>query len=180
MVRAPAPRSTWAAAMLLAIPLLAPSAAAANDSIYTDLDLDRCRLIEFIEEGESVRWECPGHATIPLLVGSGDGRFDIDAGVENEEWETLSPFNNPGERVEWRMDGRVPIAIIFRLVSAVPEHPEAALFVETIGRAGAPGCTVAVIDARRPDANVRARETADGRAATFRCGTDSAERISAD
>lgn len=180
MVPALAPRSTWAAAMLLAISFLAPSAAAANDSVYTDLDLDRCRLVEFIEEGESVRWECPGHAAIPLLVGSGDGRFDIDAGVENEEWETLPPFNNPGPRVEWRTAERVPIAIIFRLVSAVPEHPQAALFVETIGRAGAPGCTVAVIDARRPDANLRARESADRLAASFRCGTDTADRISAD
>jgi hypothetical protein len=166
--------------MLLALPFLAPATAAANDSVYTDLDLDRCRLVEFIEEGESARWECPGHASIPLLVGSGDGRFDVDAGVENEEWETLPPFNNPGPRVEWRMDGRVPIAIIFRLISAVPEHPQAALFVETIGRADAPGCTVAVIDARRPDANVRARDIADRRAATFRCGSDSAERISPD
>lgn len=156
------------------------SGASTNDSVYTDVDLDRCRLVEFVEEGESVRWECPGHAGIPLLVGSGDGRFDIDAGVENEEWETLPPFNNPGARVEWRIGGGEPVAIIFRLVSAVPEHPMSALFVETIGKAGAPGCTIAVIDARRAHANLRAREIADRRAPDFRCGTDTPERISAE
>jgi hypothetical protein len=166
--------------LVAAIAGLAAAPAGANDSVYTELDLDRCRLIEFIEEGESVRWECRGHASVPLLVGSGDGRFDIDAGVENEEWETLSPFNNPGPRVEWRMDGAVPIAIIFRLVSAVPEHREAALFVETIGRAGAPGCTIGVVNAARADANLRAREIADRRAAAFRCGIDTAERLAAD
>ncbi|HWT13737.1 MAG TPA: hypothetical protein VN231_13365 [Allosphingosinicella sp.] len=150
--------------------------AMANDSVYTELDLDRCRIVEEVEEGESVSWECPGHATLPLLVGSGDGRFDIDAGIENEEWETIPPFNRPGPRVEWRMDGRVAVAIIFRLVSVDPEHPDSALFVETIGRADAPGCTVAVIDARLPNANERARQIADRRASGFRCGTDVAER----
>jgi hypothetical protein len=168
------------AALLAAAAGLAAAPAAANDSVYTELDLDRCRLVEFVEEGESVRWECPGHASIPLFVSSGDGRFDVDAGVENEEWETLSPFNNPGPRVEWRTDGSAPVAIIFRLVSAVPEHREAALFVETIGRAGAPGCTIGVVNAARADANLRARELADRRAATFRCGVDTAERLGAD
>jgi hypothetical protein len=170
----------YVAALLAGIAGLATGPAAAHDSVYTELDLDRCRLIEFIEEGESVRWECPGYASIPLLVGSGDGRFDLDAGVENEEWETLPPFNNPGPRVEWRMAGSTPVAIIFRLVSAVPEHREAALFVETIGRAGAPGCTIGVVNAARTDANLRAREIADRRAATFRCGVDAAERVAAD
>ena len=161
------------------VALSAASAAAANDSVYTPLDLDRCEITEQVEEGESVSWECPGHAAFALFVSSGDGRFDVDAGVENDEWETLPQFNNPGPRVEWRVDGRVPVAIIFRLVSADPEHPGSALFVETIGNAGAPGCTVAVVDGRLPNANSRAREIADRRAAGFRCGVDSAERHSA-
>jgi hypothetical protein len=37
-----------------------------------------------------------------------------------------------------------------------------------------------VIDARQPDANLKAREIADRHAAGFRCGTDTAERILAD
>jgi hypothetical protein len=164
------------AVAILACAAALPAAAWANDSVYTDLDLDKCEMLELIEEGESVRWRCPGHATIALLVSSGDGRFDIDAGIANDEWETLGQFNNPGPRVEWRMDGRVPIAIIFRLVSADPERPGGALFVETIGRAEAPGCTVAVIDSAVRDANAVAREMADRRAPRFRCGVDSVAR----
>ncbi|HEX8640423.1 MAG TPA: hypothetical protein VF704_04625 [Allosphingosinicella sp.] len=159
--------------------LAAAVPAAANDSLYTDLDLDRCRILEQVEEGESVSWECPGQAGIPLFVSSGDGRFDIDAGVPNDEWETLPPFNNPGPRVEWRVDGPGSQAIIFRLVSADPERPGSALFVATVGRAGAPGCTVAVIDGSLRNANRRARQIADRRAGAFRCGTDVAERLPA-
>ncbi len=137
-------------------------------------------MIEQVEEGASVLWSCPGHGAVPLLVATGDGRFDVDAGVANEEWETLPAFNNPGPRVEWRLDGTAPVAIIYRLISAAAEHPGSALFVETVGREGAPGCTVAIIHGALPDANARAREIADRRAASFRCGVDAMERISAD
>ncbi len=152
------------------------AAAAANDSVYTDLDLDRCRVIERIEEGESVRLECPGHMTIPLFVGQGDGRFDIDAGMENGTWESLDPFNHPGPRVEWRMRGRVAIAIVYRLIVDHP-RPDArsVLMVESIGR-GRPGCLVAMVDGRTADANGVARRHAD-RAERFRCGRDAVVRI---
>ena len=156
---------------------LALAAAPAASSVYTPLDLDRCRVIERIEEGESVRLECPGHMTIPLFVGQGDGRFDIDAGVENEVWESLDPFNHPGPRVEWRTRGRVPVAIVYRLIVDHP-RPDArsVLMVESIGRGGRPGCLVAMVDGRTADANGVARRHAD-RAGSFRCGRDAVVRI---
>ena len=49
------------------------------------------------------------------------------------------------------------------------------LAVESIGRAGRPGCLVALLNAR-PGANVRARQIADTRARSFRCGRDPATR----
>jgi len=155
---------------------LAAAAAPANGSVYTPLDLDRCRVIERIEEGESVRWLCPGHATIPLYVNSGDGRFDLDAGIDNGQWESLDPFNHLGPRVEWRMRGRVAIAVIYRLVV---DHPRpsarSVLAVETIGRRGRPGCLAALIDGALPEANALARTFAD-RAGAFRCGRDPVAR----
>jgi len=161
-------------ALLLALALAAAPAAA---SVYTPLDLDRCRVIERIEEGESIRWECPGHLTIPLFVSEGDGRFDVDAGMENDTWETLDPFNYPGPRVEWRMRGRVPVAIIYRLISAAPEAPGlSVLMVESIGSAARPGCLVAMIDGRAVRANDLARLHAD-RAGRFRCGRDTVVRV---
>jgi hypothetical protein len=152
------------------------AAAPANTSIYTALDLGGCRVLERIEEGESVRWRCPGHAGIPLLVSAGDGRFDVDAGVTNDAWESLSQFNNPGPRVEWRLRGRRPIAIIYRLSSSSPEIAAySRIAVATIGRAGRPGCVIAWIDGALPDSNARARAVADRRAERFRCGVDRAD-----
>lgn len=155
----------------------ASAAAAANASAYTPLDLDACRVIERIEEGESVRWLCPGHAAIPLYVSAGDGRFDIDAGIDNGQWETLAPFNYPGPRVEWRMRGRAAIAIVYRLIVDHP-RPDArsVLMVESIGRGGRPGCLVAMVDGRTANANHVARRHAD-RADRFRCGRDAVVRI---
>lgn len=152
--------------------VIATLAAAANTSVYTPLDLDRCRVIERIEEGASVRWRCPGHAAVPLYVNSGDGRFDLDAGIDNNEWESLNPFNHLGPRVEWRMGGRGPVAVIYRIIVDHRESPfRSALIVESIGRRGRPGCLTAVVNGALPNANALARIAAD-RAAAFRCGHD--------
>jgi hypothetical protein len=155
------------------IPLLALAAfapAQATDSVYTELNLDRCRTLEVIEEGESVRRRCPGLGAVPLFVNAGDGRFDVDAGVDNGVWESLAAFNEIGPRIEWRRAGGRPFAIIYRLRLTGPEHPPGStLIVETIGRRGAPGCQVAAVDGALPDANVRARAIADRQARTFRC-----------
>ncbi len=158
--------------------LLASLAAAtpAASSVYTDLNLDACRVIERIEEGESVRWQCPGHATIPLFVGTGDGRFDLDAGIDNGEWESLDPFNHLGPRVEWRRRGRAAVAVIYRIVVDHPRNAaRSVLAVETIGRRGRPGCLVALIGGALPNANALARAAAD-RSANFRCGRDPVAR----
>jgi hypothetical protein len=147
------------------------AAAPAMDSAYTPLNLDACEMLEAIPEGESARCRCPGFAGVPLFVNAGDGRFDVDAGVDNDNHETLPNFNDIGDRVEWRHEGGRPFAIIYRLRNADPERPAAStLIVGTIGRAGAPGCEVARVDGSLPDANARARAIADTQARTHRCG----------
>jgi len=157
---------------LLAAAALAwsPAAAQPASSVYTELDLDRCRILEVIPEGESVRRRCPGLGAIPLFVNAGDGRFDVDAGVDNGEWESIGGFNEIGPRIEWRRAGGRPFAIIYRLRLTSPEQPPGStLIVETIGRRAAPGCQIATVDGALPDANVRARAIADRRARTHRC-----------
>jgi len=141
--------------------LIAALAGQPAGSVYTSLDLNRCTIVEEIPEEEGfTRWRCPGHAAIPLFVSSGDGRFDID---------------RPAPRLEWRMRGGVPIAIIYRLLLEPFESaPGSVLIVKTIGRAGRPGCRIATVDGTLPDANARARAAAD-RAPGFRCGVDRPE-----
>jgi hypothetical protein len=160
------------AGLLLALAALAPAPAAAQtfSSVYTALDLDRCRTLEVIPEGESVRRRCPGLGAIPLFVNAGDGRFDVDAGADNGLWESRGGFNEIGPRIEWRRRNGRPFAIIYRLRLTSPEQPPgSSLIVETIGRRGAPGCQVATVDGSLADANARARAIADRRAPTHRC-----------
>jgi hypothetical protein len=148
----------------------APAAAQSVTSAYTVLNLDRCRTLEVIPEGESVRRRCPGLGGIPLFVNAGDGRFDVDAGVDNEQWESLGGFNEIGPRVEWRLAHGRPFAIIYRLrLTGTEQPPGSSLIVETIGRRGAAGCQIATVDGSLSDANARARALADRRARTSRC-----------
>ena len=99
------------ATLLCGLAALAPAPAAAQtfSSVYTMLDLDRCRTLEVVPEGESVRRRCPGLGAIPLFVNAGDGRFDVDAGVDNGQWESLGGFNEIGPRIEWRPPQRPPV-----------------------------------------------------------------------
>ena len=93
-------------AMLLAALAVAPATGQRSTrptSVYTPLDLDRCTVLSRVEEGESVAWRCPGFAGVPLFVLSGDGRFDLDAGIDNEMWESPEQFSGLPARVEWRL-----------------------------------------------------------------------------
>jgi hypothetical protein len=161
----------WRATLLAAAAVLAaPAAAQPASSVYTELNLDRCRTLEVIPEGESVRRRCPGLGAIPLFVNAGDGRFDVDAGIDNDQWESLGAFNEIGPRIEWRLAARRPFAIIYRLrLTSAEQPPGSTLIVETIGRRGSPGCQIATVDGALPDANARARAIADRRARTHRC-----------
>lgn len=168
------------AAGTLALAMAAPTAAQRATSTYTSLNnLDRCQMIERIEEGMSARWRCPGPSGVPLFVNVGDDRYDLDAGIDNGVWESLDALNSPGPNVEWRLHGGRPMAIIYRLIISADNGLNEAhhLFVETIGRSGRPGCVIARIDAGRADANARARAEADLRAANFRCGHDQPSEI---
>lgn len=154
----------------------APAAAQPRTtSAYTPLDLDRCRVLSRVEEGASVVWRCPGHGGVPLFVLSGDERYDLDAGIDNGTWESRQEFSSPPRRVEWRLRGGRPFAIIYRLTLTADDGGGTILVVETVGRPGAPGCEIALIHGSVPNANAVARRHADRRAAGFRCGEDAAE-----
>ena len=161
---------------MITILIAALAAQPAASSVYTPLVLDRCTIVEERPEEEGfTRWRCPGRGAIPLFVSSGEGRFDIDAGIDSGQFEFFHTLNRPAPRLEWRMRGRVPVAIIYRLLLEPFESaPASVLIVKTIGRAGRPGCLIAAVNGTLPDANARARAAAD-RAPRFRCGVDQSE-----
>ena len=154
--------------------ILLAALAGAPTSAYTQLDLNNCEIYSVAHPGEG-SWEnrrCPGRNGITLFVNVDDDRVDVDAGVDNNEWESPSPFNELGPQVEWRLESGRPFAIIYRYnIPAEAAGRRSMLAVESIGRTGRPGCLVALITAT-PAANARARQIADTRARTFRCGRD--------
>ena len=151
------------AALTIALATGAASAEpAAITSTYTKLDLDRCEVLDNGETPQSMEWRCGGHGGIALFVQNGDDRYDIDAGMQDEDALWADTFDYPGDTVEWRLHADKPFAIIYRLKSANPDHPAtSSLVVETVGKDGKRGCRVAKIDGASPEANVLARKAAD-------------------
>ncbi len=174
-------RKVLAAACVLAAVSAAPATAQRRQAItsaYTNLDLDRCRVIREVTEGASVEWRCPGYGGVPLWVAIGDERFDIDAPRDNGAWESTPMFNDLGDRVEWRLRGGRPFAIIYRLrLFGENPRPRSVLAVETVGQGRRGGCLIAWVDGATEEANVAAREQADRYAGSFRCGRDEARVV---
>lgn len=142
-------------------------------SEYTTLDLAACDVMRRAAEGHSVEYRCPGRGNVSLLLHDGDGRFDLDAGVRNEEFQSIGAFNSVAPTIEWRLDGGSPVAVIFRLNDATLEdRGRSVLAIEKVGTAQSPGCRIAQIAGDTPDPNTRALSIADERAADFDCSTD--------
>lgn len=132
-------------------------------STYTEFDLEACKVLqEEREEGSSADYSCPGFGKTPLLIQEGDGRFDLDAGADDDSFQTVGAFNDIADTVEWRLKDGTPFAVIFRYRDVSMESKgRTVLAVETIGTDKIPGCRVAQIAGDTPDANVKARELAD-------------------
>lgn len=141
-------------------------------SVYTDLDLDACEVLEVFEEGGGASLRCDGYEGVDLFVTEGDLRFDVDAGVPNDTFSTQPGFNTLGERVEWRLRDGKPFAIVLRYNTSGPDGDQARtdLAVISVGRPGAPGCLVGWVPAdASPSQNEAARTMADRDAAAGTC-----------
>src|SRR5688500_7922780 len=117
--------------LLVAPFLFALSAAGQNRSIFTDLSERSCRTIELTsEEGGSYLGECPGVVGYKLLLLEGYLRQSINVidpkrrKTELNLWNISGGFSSIGPTAEWRMNGKIPVALIVRL--NVSENPEEA------------------------------------------------------
>ncbi|MCR6501695.1 hypothetical protein MUO32_21885 [Shinella sp. CPCC 101442] len=174
--------------LLLSTALAASTAVAAqaNESVYTERDLDACKTLSQVEEGASVSLRCAGYKDLPVYFKEGDLRQSIAYGPVSkayldEAFETFGPFNHTGAKIEWRLgaDG-APLGTIVRWFIADPETTGEAnsrtgqvLVVSTVATKANPvSCVVGYVDAlENKDANTRARMVADEEAAGFVCGT---------
>jgi hypothetical protein len=157
-------------------------------SVYTALDLDKCKLIEKpdLEEG-SGRWRCAGFEGIDVEVAEGDLRMSVAFGPKAEDQiaagQTLPKFNTIGKTLEWRVEREGtrwnPFATILRPNWEANGEKGVTLVVTKLDKDDA--CHMAYVDAARyPQANDQARAIADKDARSFDCKHDEAKHYGPD
>ncbi|HCL65956.1 MAG TPA: hypothetical protein DIC56_14170 [Rhizobium sp.] len=171
--------------VLCILAALTAPAAQANESTYTDIDLDACQTLA--EDDLGVSLKCGGYRAYPVYFTEGDLRQSVFFGpirkeLMDEGFESFSPFNYIGNKIEWRLDpsGR-PFAAILRWYIENPDEATGAPTEKSTGqvlvisRVAQPqdglGCVVGYVDAlANPKANELARAVADTQAMDFACG----------
>ena len=175
-------------AALIVLGLSASSAAAGGiSSVYSDFDLKACEALELNngeDEGEGGIWKCKGIPGFDVLYLEGDLRGFIAFGPEGRSQcssaQTFGAFNSPGPKIEWRMENGKPIATILRWFTdnGMGEANSKQNWLVVTKLNGRDACRTALIDTTYPDANIVAREKADGPARSFNCEKDMPEVVS--
>lgn len=169
---------------LLFAAALAASAAKANESAYSERNLDACKTLSQEDEGPSVTLECAGYKDLAVYFKEGDLRQSQAYGPISKAWldeafESFGPFNHTNAKIEWRIAAGKPVATIVRWFVSDPETTSdtdtrygQVLVVSTIATAENPtSCVVGYVDAlENKDANTLARKVADEEAHDFACG----------
>lgn len=169
---------------LLFAAALAASAAKANESAYSERNLDACKTLSQEDEGPSVTLECAGYKDLAVYFKEGDLRQSQAYGPISKAWldeafESFGPFNHTNAKIEWRIAAGKPVATIVRWFVSDPETTSdtdtrygQVLVVSTIATAENPtSCVVGYVDAlENKDANKLARKVADEEAHDFACG----------
>jgi hypothetical protein len=174
-------------AFLLATALAACATphAQANESAYSERNLDACKTLSQTDEGPSITLQCDGYKDFSVYFKEGDLRQSQAYGPVSKVWldeafESFGPFNHTNAKIEWRLgpDGE-PVATIVRWFVSDPETTSdvttrygQVLVVSTVATTGNPtSCVVGYVDAlENKDANTLARKLADEEAHDFACG----------
>lgn len=138
-------------------------------SVYTGLGERSCKTVESTDdEGGSYRGICPGVAGFKLELIEGDLRQSInvvDRARKKHElnlWNVSGGFSFLGPRAEWRMKGRVPIALIIRFnVSENPEDSSKTTSYLVVAKITKNSICVADVVGPTRTQNVEARKAAD-------------------
>lgn len=136
-----------------------------NASVYTSTKTNACRTIESISD--SYVGECKGVGGFKVQLIEGDIRQTLNIitparkKFELNFWGFYSSFSSIGEKIEWRMKGGEPVALIARYNVANPEDSEKGtsyLMVSKIGRTAS--CVTDVVNPGVKQ-NEEARKLAD-------------------
>ncbi|MGH8105962.1 MAG: hypothetical protein ACREO2_06570 [Arenimonas sp.] len=112
----------------MALLLVSPVTYGQMKSVYTGVGEKDCKTLDPADE-EGYSGICPGVAGYTLELLEGDLRQTINViapdkkKFELELWSNVSSgFSHVGTKVEWRMKGKVPVALIMRYNAS--ENPE--------------------------------------------------------
>ena len=155
--------------------VFAAAAFAQNKSVYTDLLPDKCKTVD-VDRGMPGNYSgrCAGVGGYDLEVYLDDERNSIGVVLPSKKtvgldfWNYFGNFSALGEKAEWRVKGKNPVALIVRLnVSDMGDEkpPTSYLIVSKISETGA-----CVTDVVRPgkSQNEQAQRLAD-KASTKPC-----------
>ncbi len=148
--------------------VMAAHAAAQNTSVYTSTRTNACRTIRSSSaDTGSYVGECRGVGGYKIRLIEGDIRQTLNIITPNGKahelnfWNIFGSFSSIGERMEWRLRGKEPIALIARYNVADPENSEKStsyLMVSKLGRSLS--CVTDVVEPG-PGQNEKARALAD-------------------
>lgn len=153
------------------------------ESVYTKLDIDKCKVLE--QENDGIRVECDGWGGYPVEFSEGDLRQSLFFGhlgdwAKKFHFESFGPFNHMGGTAEWIVEGKVAKAAIMRFfientnpgTGEIDEKSKGqVLVIYKVGQKGeGEACTVGYVDARaNPDPNALARKVAAEEVQGFAC-----------
>jgi hypothetical protein len=176
-------RSTLLPAVLATLVFAGPAVANPLKSLYTTIDLKKCRQTSKGPDGGA--WLCPGLDGYPVYIAEGDLRTFVSVGRQPQKRraarQTLNPFNSlfrgSSQRatLEWRFvkrDGKIhPFATIQRYFTKNDRGSGEVLVVTKV--TATEDCHVAHIDAlATPQAMILARTIADTEARHFDCRSE--------
>jgi hypothetical protein len=148
------------------------SATAQNKSIYTSTKTSACRTISSTPDGAgSYEGECNGAGGYKIRLLEGDIRQTINIitparkKFELNFWGFYGGFSYVGEKIEWRMKGTAPVALIARFSVANNEYPAKSTSYLMVSKIGKTSSCVTDVVPPQANQNEKARELADAASA---------------
>ena len=139
-------------------------------SVYTSIGEKACRTLKtFPDDGGSYVGECPGVEGYKLELIEGDLRQSINViapggrKTELNMWNVSGGFSSVGSKVEWRMNGKKPRALIVRFnASEDPDAPSKITSYLIVAKLDGDTVCITAAVAPRKSQNSLARHAADG------------------
>lgn len=141
---------------------------AQNKSVYTSTKTSACRTISSdADEGGSYEGECNGVGGYKVRLLEGDIRQTINIitpakkKFELNFWGFYGGFSYVGEKIEWRIKGKVPVAMIVRFNVAGSDDTQKSTSYLMVSKIGAKVSCVTDVILPGADQNAAARIAAD-------------------